>query len=163
MNGRKSDWEGWRSPEHNGLASLSRSLDLSWRPQQVSCDPLAAEWRMRWNKTMLEAETLLRRLKKWYMWEMTKLEWRQAFFGWIVSLQNSKVEVLTPHASECDLSWRESVGRGHQGKVRSLACAWPSMTGVLIKGGNLGTETHRRVYTAISQGTLKTACRLETL
>ena len=90
---------------------------------------------------------------------MTKLEWRQAFFGWIVSLQNSKVEVLTPHASECDLSWRESVGRGHQGKVRSLAYAWPSMTGVLIKGGNLKTEVSTEGRGCGDTGRLPCECK----
>ena len=44
-----------------------------------------------------------------------------------------------PSTSECQLIWRQSAYRGHQGEVMSAGGPQFSMSGVLIKGGSLDT------------------------
>ena len=52
------------------------------------------------------------------------------------------MEVLTPNTLEYDLSQGEGFCRGNQVKMRSLGGHWVSMIGVLLKRGNLETDTH---------------------
>ena len=61
--------------------------------------------------------------------------------GWIVSLQNSCVEVLMPSSSECDLVWKRGLA-DDQVKVNSLGGLESSTASVLIKKETLDTETH---------------------
>ena len=61
--------------------------------------------------------------------------------SWIVSLQNPYVEVLTPNILEYDLSRGAGFCRGNQVKMRSLGGHWVSMIGILLKRGNLETDT----------------------
>lgn len=55
-------------------------------------------------------------------------------------LTNSLVDTPTLSTSEHDLTWR--LYRGNPVKVGSLSWALISMTGVLIKGGNIETDAH---------------------
>lgn len=52
------------------------------------------------------------------------------------------MEVLTPNTLEYDFSQGEGFCRGNQVKMRSLGGHWANMIGVLLKRGNLETDTH---------------------